>query len=59
VDFIAPKGFAVFNLADSAIVTAAVLMVLLSARGLSYDGTRVGAADPPPDPPAETPKNSG
>ena len=40
VDFLELPHWPVFNLADSAIVTAAVLMVLLSARGLSYDGTR-------------------
>lgn len=39
VDFIAPKGFAVFNLADSAIVCGGVLIVLLSFRGLDPDGT--------------------
>jgi signal peptidase II len=40
VDFLEVPHWPVFNLADSAIVTAAVLMVLLSARGSSYDGTR-------------------
>ncbi|MET8553401.1 signal peptidase II [Streptomyces sp. NPDC004959] len=40
VDFIAPKGYAVFNLADSAIVCGGVLIVLLSFRGLDPDGTR-------------------
>ncbi|MEW2494479.1 signal peptidase II [Streptomyces nodosus] len=39
VDFIAPKGFAVFNLADSAIVCGGALIVLLSFRGLDPDGT--------------------
>ncbi|WP_369200876.1 signal peptidase II [Streptomyces sp. PU-14G] len=39
VDFIAPKHFAVFNLADSAIVCGGVLIVLLSFRGLDPDGT--------------------
>ncbi|GEK02931.1 signal peptidase II [Streptomyces sp. NPDC003388] len=39
VDFIAPKGFAVFNLADSAIVCGGILIVLLSFRGLDPDGT--------------------
>ena len=33
VDFIAPPHFAVFNLADSAIVCGGVLIVLLSFRG--------------------------
>ncbi|WP_428814731.1 signal peptidase II [Streptomyces albus] len=39
VDFIAPRHFAVFNLADSAIVCGGVLIVLLSFRGLDPDGT--------------------
>jgi signal peptidase II len=39
VDFIAPKGFAIFNLADSAIVCGGILIVLLSFRGLDPDGT--------------------
>lgn len=39
VDFIAPKYFAVFNLADSAIVCGGILIVLLSFRGLDPDGT--------------------
>lgn len=39
VDFIAPKGFAVFNLADSAIVCGGILIVVLSFRGLDPDGT--------------------
>ena len=43
VDFIAPKHFAVFNLADSAIVIGGCLIVLLSFLGLQPDGTREGA----------------
>ncbi|MFI6702110.1 signal peptidase II [Streptomyces sp. NPDC050509] len=39
VDFIAPARFAVFNLADSAIVCGGILIVLLSFRGLDPDGT--------------------
>ncbi|MGR8011097.1 signal peptidase II [Streptomyces hypolithicus] len=39
VDFIAPANFAVFNLADSAIVCGGVLIVILSFRGLDPDGT--------------------
>ncbi|MFD0137375.1 signal peptidase II [Streptomyces sp. NPDC127159] len=39
VDFIAPKHFAVFNLADSSIVCGGILIVLLSFRGLDPDGT--------------------
>jgi signal peptidase II len=40
VDFIEPPHFAVFNLADSAIVIGGCLMLLLSFRGLHPDGTR-------------------
>jgi signal peptidase II len=40
VDFIELPHWPVFNLADSAIVSGGVLMVLLSLRGISYDGTR-------------------
>ncbi len=39
VDFIAPKDFAVFNLADSAIVCGGILIVWLSFRGLDPDGS--------------------
>ncbi|MCK1796374.1 signal peptidase II [Streptomyces sp. XM4193] len=39
VDFIAPENFAVFNLADSAIVCGGILIVILSFRGLDPDGT--------------------
>jgi signal peptidase II len=42
VDFIAPKHFAIFNLADSAIVVGGCLIVLLSFLGLQPDGTRDG-----------------
>ncbi|MBW1599345.1 signal peptidase II [Streptomyces sp. JJ38] len=38
VDFIAPAHFAVFNLADSAIVCGGFLIVILSFRGLDPDG---------------------
>ena len=37
VDFIALPRFAVFNVADSAIVVACIGMFLLSARGVEYD----------------------
>ncbi|MFB7593940.1 signal peptidase II [Streptomyces sp. NPDC056160] len=39
VDFISPKHFAVFNLADSAIVCGGILIVLLSFSGRDPDGT--------------------
>ncbi|MBI1377525.1 MAG: signal peptidase II [Frankiales bacterium] len=40
VDFIALPHFAVFNLADSAIVCSAIFMVLLSLRGVEISGRR-------------------
>ncbi|OKJ10106.1 signal peptidase II [Kitasatospora sp. CB01950] len=39
VDFISVQHFAVFNLADSAIVCGGILVVLLSFRGINPDGT--------------------
>lgn len=39
VDFVSVQHFAVFNLADSAIVCGGVLVVLLSFRGSNPDGT--------------------
>ncbi|GAA3489965.1 signal peptidase II [Streptomyces cremeus] len=39
VDFIAPAHFAVFNLADSAVVCGGILIVILSFKGLDPDGT--------------------
>jgi signal peptidase II len=40
VDFISVPHFAIFNLADSAIVCSAVLMVILALRGIEIDGRR-------------------
>lgn len=40
VDFIALPHFAVFNVADSAIVCSATLMVILALRGIDIDGRR-------------------
>ena len=40
VDFLELPHFPVFNVADSAIVTGGVLMVLLSLFGIAYDGRR-------------------
>ena len=42
VDFIDYAGFFVGNVADIAIVTAAVLIAALSARGIGLDGGRSG-----------------
>ncbi|TWE16586.1 signal peptidase II [Kitasatospora atroaurantiaca] len=44
VDFISVQHFAVFNLADSAIVCGGILVVLLSFRGSNPDGTTHQAA---------------
>ena len=40
VDFISVQHFAVFNLADSAIVCSATLMVILALMGIELDGRR-------------------
>ncbi|MGH3240858.1 MAG: signal peptidase II [Spirillospora sp.] len=45
VDWIQVPNFPVFNLADSAIVCGGVLAVLLAARGLQVDGTRITGKD--------------
>ena len=41
VDFVQLPHFAIFNVADSAIVTAAGLIALLAFRGVGIDGVRV------------------
>ncbi|GLW58959.1 hypothetical protein Kpho01_69690 [Kitasatospora phosalacinea] len=46
VDFISVQHFAVFNLADSAIVCGGILVVLLSFRGSNPDGTTHGGQAP-------------
>jgi signal peptidase II len=46
VDFLQLPHYPIFNIADSAIVSAAVLIGVLAFRGISVDGTRV-AGDPP------------
>ena len=40
VDFLELPHWPVFNLADSAIVSGGILLVLLSLRGITYDGSR-------------------
>jgi signal peptidase II len=42
IDFLELPHWPVFNLADSCIVAGGALIVLLSLRGIRYDGTRVG-----------------
>jgi signal peptidase II len=41
VDFLALPNWPVFNVADMAVVGSAILMVILVARGIEIDGTRV------------------
>lgn len=52
VDFIAYVDWFVGNVADIAIVVAAVLVVILAATGIHIDGTRDGADEPEQDPAA-------
>ncbi len=53
VDWIELPHWPVFNLADSAIVCAGVLVVLITMRGIRMDGTRaVADADSPEEPEA-------
>jgi len=51
VDWIELPHWPVFNLADSAVVCAGFLVVLLALRGIRLDGTR--ALDQPPSSPSE------
>lgn len=51
VDFISLQHFAVFNLADSAIVCGGVLVVLLSFRGSNPDGSVQRDREEEPDAP--------
>ena len=44
VDWIQLPNFAVFNVADSAIVCSAILMVLLSLRGVEFSGKPSGSS---------------
>jgi signal peptidase II len=45
VDWIAVPNWPVFNVADSAIFCSAVLMVVLSFRGIGLDGSRSSGTD--------------
>ena len=51
IDWIQLPHWPVFNVADSSIVCAGVLVVLLSMRGVRLDGTRLGRAPNPPTQP--------
>ena len=61
VDWIELPHWPVFNLADSAIVCAGVLVVLLALRGVRLDGTRTANPDQPssPEPDIPEPKYPG
>ncbi len=65
VDFIALPNFAIFNIADSAVVSGVVLICLLTLRGIGMDGRRstddagnvpasAGTADPDSTPDSTT-----
>jgi signal peptidase II len=41
VDFIQLPNFAIFNIADSAVVSSVVIICLLTLRGISIDGSRL------------------
>lgn len=45
VDWIAVPNYPVFNIADSAIFCSAVLMIVLSFRGIGLDGSRTASSD--------------
>ena len=53
VDFIDYAGFFVGNVADIAVVSAAVLIALLSLRGIGLDGKRHTDDEPEEKPTAE------
>jgi signal peptidase II len=49
VDFLELPNWPVFNMADAAIVGAAVLVVLLTLRGVAFDGSSAAKHGDPPD----------
>jgi signal peptidase II len=53
VDFLQLPHYPIFNIADSAIVSAAVLIALMAFRGVSLDGTRVSSDKPGNDDPGK------
>lgn len=69
IDFIDSPFTLVFNLADSAITSAGVVMIVLTFRGVHLDGTRgsddraaqppgeAAAGDEPHDPPSDSPRD--
>jgi len=46
VDFLQLPHYPIFNIADSAIVSAAVLIAVMAFRGVSIDGTRISGDKP-------------
>jgi signal peptidase II len=46
VDFLQLPHWPIFNVADSAVVTAAVLIALLALRGVGVDGARAAEHEP-------------
>lgn len=58
VDFIQVPNFAIFNIADSAVVSGVVIICLLTLRGVGMDGTRQVAA-PKSTKPAKPAAGSG
>jgi signal peptidase II len=58
VDFLQLPHYPIFNIADSAIVSAAVLIAVMAFRGVSIDGTRVSSDHPKNDDPGnDDPRN--
>lgn len=47
VDWIQLPNWPIFNIADASIVCSAVLMVILTLRGVGFDGTRVSGSTGP------------
>jgi signal peptidase II len=63
VDFLELPHYPIFNIADSAIVSAAVLIAVLAFRGISLDGTRAPSKKTQPEagghrPTEQPPKHS-
>jgi signal peptidase II len=58
VDFLQLPNFPVFNIGDSAIVTAACLITLLAFRGINVDGTRTVGHAPKHEASEQPPKHS-
>ncbi|WP_307086660.1 signal peptidase II [Arthrobacter agilis] len=57
VDFIALPNFAIFNIADSAVVSGVVLICILTLRGIGMDGRRT--TDDKPGTPGDDARTAG